>query len=870
MKASVLLHEDGNLRHKLRTVNDLTTHLRNREGISANYNIFLGAGASVTSGIPAASSLIEEWALEIYSNLSGKKTNSSSEAIEYFKSNHQKWYKPNNPYASLFEKKCDLPTQRRRFIEGLVDGKLPSIGYAYLTRLVESGFFNAVFTTNFDDLINEAFYQFSNIRPIMCAHDSSIKRVSITSSRPKVIKIHGDYLFDDIKNTIRETESLEKNTKDKLIEFCKEFGLIIVGYSGSDRSVMDVLDMLSKQDEYLNNGVYWCFREDDEIGPELQNLLWREKIYPVLIEGFDQLFSELHFQITQKRLDIESSHDNSKIKSTIKNILKDDFRLAEHEIIGEEISTIKNADSKREIFNFITNFSEEARKKSNISIADSRNLFAINNLIAKNELDEAYKVAEQDYSDANDDDVKPFYIQKIIDIFEKKGDTRSVLNWCDRLIECDKNNYSFHLQKSNFLEGDEKTEYLKETLERNTHSYQILNFYASSLISQEKTDPINKKKEASKIIDLLDKSISLEPSLSNSAWNEKYSILANQHNKDPNTDKEIQKLITNMESVNPNHSNTLSIKSKDTARKKVFPKMKSYIEDLKAIHEISSKEKRITISKLIANLVECLPDAEENEGHKEISKDFFENFLTKTHFQKEGIFYLYAAEYEIGLNRDTKKSKEMYTKAIHSNDADSFLEGIINFLSCSDEELIEPIENLLEENKYTFLEHRYHYYKSEILIQKSDYETARKHIERSFQKGGAMSEYLNRLSYVYLLEENYKAVIKMFEKYKSFEEIPDAEAFIINSYFSNKKLGRDFTKTKIQNLSAQSNSDDVKVAAFAILDHEQKAKNIIKKQIRNSFQNYFKFKCWPIIPNNWLDEINSSIFTRNDQPERIH
>ena len=59
--------------------------------------------------------------------------------------------------------------------------------------------------------------------------------------------------------------------------------MIVIGYSGNDRSVMDVLEFLTKQDNYLSNGLYWCLRKDDEVNNTLQNLLWRDRVYPVLI-----------------------------------------------------------------------------------------------------------------------------------------------------------------------------------------------------------------------------------------------------------------------------------------------------------------------------------------------------------------------------------------------------------------------------------------------------------------------------------------------------------------------------------------------------------------------------------------------------------
>ena len=55
----------------------------------------------------------------------------------------------------------------------------------------------------FDDLIIEACYLYSErMRPIVAAHDSVIQGVRVTSSRPKIIKLHGDFLYDNIKNTM--------------------------------------------------------------------------------------------------------------------------------------------------------------------------------------------------------------------------------------------------------------------------------------------------------------------------------------------------------------------------------------------------------------------------------------------------------------------------------------------------------------------------------------------------------------------------------------------------------------------------------------------------------------------------------------------
>ncbi|ODT64733.1 MAG: hypothetical protein ABS69_19895 [Nitrosomonadales bacterium SCN 54-20] len=282
------------LKGKRKSISDLARFVRTQTDHNPNYTLLLGAGCSITSDINSATDLTREWRNELCETITDIEKQRA-----YLKQEHSDWYDPAREYASLFEKKYDLQRQRRMFVEKEVSGKTPSLGYAYLTALVNQNYFNTIFTTNFDDLINEAFYLYSDQRPIVCAHDSSINSITVTSKRPKVIKLHGDYLFDDLKATTRETESLEQNMKRKFSEFSKDYGLIVIGYSGGDRSIMDTLTSLLKSDEYFKSGIYWCIRKDSEVSEELRKLLWKEKVYFVEIEGFDELFAELYHTINK-------------------------------------------------------------------------------------------------------------------------------------------------------------------------------------------------------------------------------------------------------------------------------------------------------------------------------------------------------------------------------------------------------------------------------------------------------------------------------------------------------------------------------------------------------------------------------------------
>jgi hypothetical protein len=101
----------------------------------------------------------------------------------------QDWYQNDEEYSILFEMVYDKRSQRRIYIEDCVKDAKPSWGYIYLSNLIAHKYFNIVFTPNFDDLLNEACFLYADLRPIVCAHDSAVADVRLTSARPKIIKL---------------------------------------------------------------------------------------------------------------------------------------------------------------------------------------------------------------------------------------------------------------------------------------------------------------------------------------------------------------------------------------------------------------------------------------------------------------------------------------------------------------------------------------------------------------------------------------------------------------------------------------------------------------------------------------------------------
>ena len=313
---------------QMRSAQHLQRIITTRNDETPNFALLVGSGASKTSNVKTAFDLIEDWRRMMFED-SGTQT-----GYQVWLEN-QTWYQTDDEYSILFEFIYDQPSQRRIFIEECVKGASPNWGYIYLTGLLQHHFFDVVFTTNFDDLINEACYVSSDgLRPIVAAHDSIIQGIRVTAGRPKIIKLHGDFLYDDIKNTLAELETLETNTKRKLHQFAQEYGLVVIGYSGRDRSVMDTLDVLLRDEDNYKQGIYWCLLPGEDPSDRLASLCRRDRVYLVEVAGFDEFLGDL-YDSTGKPLPKAIAHPFQMAKERVDLFMRANAKLDLHPVISQ-------------------------------------------------------------------------------------------------------------------------------------------------------------------------------------------------------------------------------------------------------------------------------------------------------------------------------------------------------------------------------------------------------------------------------------------------------------------------------------------------------------------------------------------------------
>jgi Tfp pilus assembly protein PilF len=249
------------------------------------FALFLGAGCSVSSGIPSAGSLVKDsWLPRLRDFCAPARKDLDDWAKEILPN-----YDTANPaasYGDLMDKLFLLPEERQREVESLCDGRFPSFGYACLAQLMEmdGGRFNVALTSNFDDLIPDALYLFTQSRPLVIHHESLASFIRPTRTRPLVVKLHGDHRLTP-QNTRQETEVLKEEIEKQVRSILHDRGLIFVGYGGNDQGIAKMLESLPA--EALPLGVFWVNGKEPDcaIRPwlEARDAFWIEK------SDFDEL-----------------------------------------------------------------------------------------------------------------------------------------------------------------------------------------------------------------------------------------------------------------------------------------------------------------------------------------------------------------------------------------------------------------------------------------------------------------------------------------------------------------------------------------------------------------------------------------------------
>ena len=274
--------------------------------------LFLGAGASISSGIPVADKLVDEILKYGWRKRKNLEFNESIEnSQEYFEWLEKlDWFDNTMPFFDLYpiaiKHILNVRKDRQNFFKEIINSKYKhSIGYISLVKILHLGLINTILTTNFDDYINRVQQKISktlNIDHIKTSSDFEI--ISTAPKNPQIIYLHGsiDHLTD--KNLEGEVIHLDKILVQRILPLIRDHPIIVVGYRGAENSIMNDLFLENRKfTRNFVNKIYWCILGNSinvEIPDQLCNLAKKvgSNFNFIPIRGFDSLlYKELYPQL---------------------------------------------------------------------------------------------------------------------------------------------------------------------------------------------------------------------------------------------------------------------------------------------------------------------------------------------------------------------------------------------------------------------------------------------------------------------------------------------------------------------------------------------------------------------------------------------
>lgn len=260
------------------------------------YALLLGSGISRSAHIPTG------W--EVETRLIEQVAVSKGNAIE--ETDAHQWFKEeygkDASYSYLLEELVKAPTERvqlmKPFFEPTEDEKelgwkQPTKAHKAIAKLAKEGYIRVILTTNFDRLLEQAF-EAEGVTPQVISHESAIAQATplVHCKIPTIIKINGDYIDCQFRNTSEELDEYPPIMHKYLERIFEDYGLITCGWSGDwDKGLIKIMTEapISR---------YSSFYASVGKASETLNTLSisrRGELLP--IQGADEMFTELYEQV---------------------------------------------------------------------------------------------------------------------------------------------------------------------------------------------------------------------------------------------------------------------------------------------------------------------------------------------------------------------------------------------------------------------------------------------------------------------------------------------------------------------------------------------------------------------------------------------
>lgn len=294
-------------------VRSLANRIKANREQGDKFVLMLGAGASISSGVPPTDEIMRTLLEKFGTELQGDSTK--------------------RRFDLLWQRTPD--TERETWLKPYLD-RDPSDGYRRLAALIEEGYFDVALTFNFDNLLEKALQaaEFADYKLIIrgeTKEDEMQKLVRAREPLCKLLKLHGSlrsshhFLFD-ADEMFQYPPAVESMVRD-----LTSGHIIICGYAFRDDCVIKAFAPQGGSIVSVDLGGV-----PERLGPLLR--LRKSETFAIQA-GFDEFFSELHRQLTQP---IDPGHRDK--------LLLNPFKFLESYGVNDRDALMKREDETQDFF----------------------------------------------------------------------------------------------------------------------------------------------------------------------------------------------------------------------------------------------------------------------------------------------------------------------------------------------------------------------------------------------------------------------------------------------------------------------------------------------------------------------------------------
>ena len=284
---------------------------------------FLGAGASRTAGLPTAGDIIWDLKRRYYRQEENREVSPQDIQNDWVRHRIQQFMDSRGfppqwsdaEYSTYFEKIFGEDRERqRRYLKGILSEEKVSLsaGNRVLGALLCAGLCRAVFTTNFDSVVEKAMAEMGglSLQAYSLEGTTSAANAFLNEEYPFYCKLHGDFRFESLKNLSTDLASQNEDLTKAFLACGTRFGMIVVGYSGRDASVMSIIDRVLDSPNPFPQGLYWTGLKGSAVHPAVRAMLEKARKAGVQaeyveVETFDAFMSRLWRQLDGKPIDLD-------------------------------------------------------------------------------------------------------------------------------------------------------------------------------------------------------------------------------------------------------------------------------------------------------------------------------------------------------------------------------------------------------------------------------------------------------------------------------------------------------------------------------------------------------------------------------------